>query len=196
MMEKSNKKIKPEEERKYNQYVGMRIRELREQQERTIEEVAKEAKVSPGLISLIERGKVNPSINVLWAISRTLKVPIGTFFGSEYSESPVVRGTERRLIKTGKGIEFYLLCPDLTRKLEVLYKVFNPGASTGTKSYTHKGEEFGTVLSGKIEVTLDNRKYVLNKGDSIYFSSTTPHKVENIGKRKAVTIWVVTPPSF
>lgn len=189
-------KEKTREERKYNQYLGMRIRELREQQDRTIEEVAREAKVSAGLISLIERGKVNPSINVLWAISRTLKVPIGNFFGSEESESPVVRSSERKLIKTDKGIEFYLLCPDLTRKLEVLYKVFNPGASTGTRPYTHKGEEFGTVLSGKIEVTLGNRKYILRKGDSIYFSSTTPHKVENVGKRKAVTIWVITPPSF
>jgi len=193
------KKADSETQRKenfYNQYLGMRIKELRESQGRTIEEIANEAEVSTGLISLIERGKVNPSINVLWAISRALKVPIGSFFGSEHSKDPVVRSNERKLIKTEKGIEFYLLCPDLIRKLEVIYKVFNPGASTGTKSYTHKGEEFGTVLSGKIEVTLGNRKYVLKKGDSIYFSSTTPHRVENSGKRKAVTIWVITPPSF
>lgn len=180
----------------YNQYFGRRIRKLRESKSRTIEEIANKAKVSAGLISLIERGKVNPSINVLWAISHALNVPIGSFFGAEHSESPVVKSNERKLVKTEKGIEFYLLCPDLTRNLEVIYKVFSPGASTGAKPYTHKGEEFGTVLSGGIEVTLDNKRYVLKKGDSIYFSSTTPHRVENTSKRKAVTIWVITPPSF
>jgi len=60
----------------------------------------------------------------------------------------------------------------------------------------HKGEEFGFLLSGKIELRLDDRKYVVKKDECFYFSSDKKHSVKNIGKTPAKILWVVTPPTF
>ena len=176
--------------------LGFQIRKLRKQQNATIKEVASKANVSQALISFIERGKVNPSIGVLWAISRALGITIESFFGKDSDENPVVRESERRIIRTEKGIEFQLLSSHLQGKLGGMYKIFEPNACTGEELYTHEGEEIGIVLEGKIEVTLGTRRYILKRGDSIHFLSTVPHKVKNIGNAKAITIWVLTPPSF
>ena len=61
---------------------------------------------------------------------------------------------------------------------------------------THVGEEIGLVVKGKICVTLDGVQHILKEGDSIYFSATIPHMIENIADSEAVLFWVMTPPNF
>jgi quercetin dioxygenase-like cupin family protein len=56
---------------------------------------------------------------------------------------------------------------------------------------THPGEEFLLVLNGKVMVTLNRREEVLDEGDSIYYSSRTPHKVENVNKGESSILAVV-----
>jgi len=188
--------------RKYHQIseertsLGARIRQLRKDSGKSIKEMTSEIKVTESLISQIERGKANPSITTLWAIARVLKVPIGEFFEPGHSESPVVREKERKVINIKDGVRFYLLSPNLGGKLEVLYILLEPGTITGEELYTHTGEECGLVIKGKIKVTLGDDEYLLKKGDSITFQSTTPHKAQNIGKTEAIIVWANTPPSF
>ena len=64
---------------------------------------------------------------------------------------------------------------------------------SGTKPSfsTHEGEEFLLVLKGKIKVSLSNREEILNEGDSIYYSSRTPHKVENLYNGESSVLAVV-----
>jgi quercetin dioxygenase-like cupin family protein len=41
----------------------------------------------------------------------------------------------------------------------------------------HEGEEFIFVLEGKVAVRLGEDRFVLEPGDSVYYLSTTPHKI-------------------
>ncbi len=43
---------------------------------------------------------------------------------------------------------------------------------------SHEGEEFIYVLEGEMEVILGNHTDVLYPGDSIYYDSTIPHRVQ------------------
>ena len=175
--------------------LGSRIRHVRVQQQKTIEEVAQQTSLSKSLISQIETGKVTPSVNSLLAIAKCLTVPIGKLFDSVEENSPVVRERERRLIETKPGVKFYLLVPHLLGQLEVFWNVYHPGATSG-RQHSHEGEECGIVLKGKIEVQLGRERHRLRNGDSIYFSSSIPHTVKNTGKGEALTIWINTPPTF
>jgi quercetin dioxygenase-like cupin family protein len=60
----------------------------------------------------------------------------------------------------------------------------------------HEGEEFGYVLSGKVQLRLDDKLYTVEKGECFYFASDRRHTVKNIGKGAAQLLWVVTPPTF
>jgi len=46
------------------------------------------------------------------------------------------------------------------------------------KTSVHEGEEFIFVLEGEMEVILGNHTDILFPGDSIYYDSTIPHKVQ------------------
>ena len=38
---------------------------------------------------------------------------------------------------------------------------------------------------------MENKEYVLEDGNSVYFNSNKPHKLKNIGKGHAVSILVI-----
>jgi quercetin dioxygenase-like cupin family protein len=80
--------------------------------------------------------------------------------------------------------------------MEPLLFKMNEKAASGPSMYKHYGQEFALVIKGTVEITLNDAVYVLKKGDSIYFNSSTPHSFRNVGKEEAEAIWVVTPPTF
>lgn len=56
---------------------------------------------------------------------------------------------------------------------------------------SHRGEEYGFVLEGSLRVKCGEQVYDLNEGDSISFSSLTPHRYMNIGKDVSISIWAM-----
>lgn len=47
-----------------------------------------------------------------------------------------------------------------------------------------------------MKIILENKEYILEKGDSFYFDSKIPHVYENYGDEKCVLVCAMTPPSF
>jgi transcriptional regulator with XRE-family HTH domain len=167
-----------------------------------LKEFSQKVGVTASLISQIERGVAAPSISSLKKISDTLGISIALFFNEEGKKtlandfSPIVRKQERKILHPNPGVTYHLLSKNLQGKLEFLLAFYEVGASTGSKPYSHRGEECAVVLKGKLEVQIGSSTYVLLKDDSITFSCEIPHRVSNVGKVPAVSIWCITPPSF
>ena len=179
--------------------LGDVIKKIRMEQQLTIKEVAERASVTSSLLSQIENNKANPSINSLMAIAKALKVPIGSFFDDKEFDpdfDPVVKADQRKVLKTQSGVTFYLLTPELkNHAIEFIYNIFEKGGSTG-ELYTHDGEECGLVLEGRLEVTSEDKTYILEAGDSIVLDSTKPHKLTNIYDGRTIAVWVDSPASW
>lgn len=177
--------------------MGQKIRQIRREQNLTLNDVARMTGLTESLLSQIENSKANPSITTLLLISKALNTPAGVFFDiSEPTNSPVVRKNERPLSHTANGISYYLLTPHLEEKtIEVLYNEFQPNAAIEEK-IRHEGVECGVVLSGKLEVTIEDTVYVLNAGDSITIDSNRPHRIRNLADTVSTAIWIDSPPSF
>ncbi len=47
---------------------------------------------------------------------------------------------------------------------------------------SHKGEEGGIVVKGRIELTVGARRACSAPGDAYYFSSAVPHRFRNPGR--------------
>ena len=182
--------------------IGPKIREMRKHRGMTLKEFSQKVGVTASLISQIERGVAAPSISSLKKISDTLGISIALFFNEEGRKtladdfSPIVRKHERKILHPSPGVTYHLLSKNLQGKLEFLLAFYEVGASTGSKPYSHRGEECALVLKGKLEVQIGSSAYVLLKDDSITFSCEIPHRVSNVGKVLAISIWCVTPPSF
>jgi len=182
--------------------IGLRIRELRMHQGKKLKELSQKVGVTMSFLSQVERGVAVPSIGSLKKISNALGVSIASFFDDEVKKSvggdfsPVIKKHERKTLQPCKGVTYHLLSKNLQGKIEFLLAIYEVGASTGSEPYTHRGEECALVLRGRLEVQIGSFVYVLKKDDSISFSCEIPHRVRNVGKIPAVSIWCITPPSF
>jgi transcriptional regulator with XRE-family HTH domain len=184
--------------KKVDLFLGLQIRKKREQKGISLTQAAKDMNMSPSLLSQIERGIVSPSISTLRTIADYLDTPIGILLNESISEEnfAIIRKDNKgHPIIQGKGVRFHILSPS-NSNLEFMYDEYEANSSTGDKSYQHNGEECGIVLEGKLEVNLNGNKYILTKGDFIWFQSTIPHQIKNLSDKKSIAIWVDSPPTF
>lgn len=183
--------------------IGRKIRELRKSKKYSITELSKDTGLSTGLISQIERNMVVPSIKAMWKIANILDVNIGYFFDEEAKDDNkedevIVRKNKRKFIETNDATKAYeLLMPNLIDKnIEFLLITLDKETRENKEYVSHKGEECGYIIKGKMKIILDKKEYILEEGDSFYFESKIPHIYENYGDDKCVLVCAMTPPSF
>ena len=86
--------------------LGKRLREARESRNIGLRELARRLGVSPSLISQIETGKSEPSINTLFAIVGELELPVNEIvFDSQRSSGPSIAKTASPLADAAAGTE-------------------------------------------------------------------------------------------
>ncbi|MEY2488057.1 MAG: hypothetical protein QOH39_3705 [Verrucomicrobiota bacterium] len=182
--------------------VGLKMKHTRLLKGLTLKQLAELAGCSESLLSRIENGNANPSIKMMHRVALALGMPVSGLFQENVDSSDVVmRHGERPTVGTdqvrrGKGSKLEALIP--SGRINLLSGYINDiepgGGSEGVLQ--HEGEEFGYVLDGEIELTVDNRSYQLREGDSFYFRSERPHSYINNRKKVARVLWINTPPSF
>jgi transcriptional regulator with XRE-family HTH domain len=184
------------------QHLGAQIRDLRKARNLTLAALADRIARSIGYLSQIERGKSAVTISALQEIADALGVQIAWFFQAQHpvdaaeAETVVRRGNRRRLDFPGSGIQEELLSPTLSGQLELILTTFQPGSSTGDRDRLRRGEEAGYLISGSLDLIVDDKRLHLEAGDSFAFTRKGPHRCINPGKTEAVVLWVITPPSY
>ena len=180
-------------------FSGSKLRELRNQKQMTIAELSKRSEVSTGLISQIERDLVIPSVVSLWRLAQVLDTNIEYFFEETKEDDQVtIRNEDHKILVTHHNSSFYkMLSPNVKGRLLDLTEItLKSGCTYDHSPLAHSGEECGYVISGELTVYLNGKEYVLQKGDSIYFRSSLPHKYINRGTEDCVSIWAMTPAFF
>jgi transcriptional regulator with XRE-family HTH domain len=167
--------------------VGEKIKTLREQKGLQLKDVADRTGFSAALISQMENHLVSPSLGTLIKLAKALDVRVGDFFGESHEDPyTIVRKDEQKTVsrfasKEGVkyGYSYGSLGFDLkNRHMEPFIITLEPATIKTSKTSTHEGEEFIYVLEGEMEVILGNHRDILYPGDSIYYDSTIPHRVQ------------------
>jgi transcriptional regulator with XRE-family HTH domain len=167
--------------------VGEKIKVLREQKGFSLKDVADQTGFSTALISQMENHLISPSLGTLIKLAKALEVKVGNFFGETHEEPfAIVRKDERKTVsrfaskegvKYGYGYES-LGFEKKNRHMEPFIVTLEPATIKTSKTSTHEGEEFIYVLEGEMEVIFGDHRDVLHPGDSIYYDSTIPHRVQ------------------
>lgn len=175
--------------------VSRQLRRLRQQRGITLAEAAAATSLSVGFLSSLERGQTNASIATLQKLAVFYKTNVQSFFGRARKPRKLVRLDDRQQLSNEPGVNIELLSIGNHMMEPHLYRLA-PGTSSGG-AYHHEGEEFIHVISGSCEIWLDELEhYHLQKGDSLYFSSTQAHRWCNSGRETAILLWINTPPTF
>lgn len=176
--------------------IGAKVRDLRNQNGLTQEELADRTELTKGFISQLERGLTAPSVSTLLDIVECLGTNLSDFFHEE-DDLQVVYRKEDYFAKEDENQNSitWLIATAQSRSLEPILVHLQPGQSMPDDK-PHEGEEFGYVLEGEITLHYGEEVYTVRKGDSFIFPANRKHKISSACKRVAVILWISTPPSF
>lgn len=161
--------------------VGEKLRRVRKKRKITLANMAEELGMSYSYLSKLENDKCSISVGNLQKICAYLDVDMVYFFSSPAPDEKidVIKQGSAIQYETQDGLKFRVLTAGLSENLEVSRIYHPPHGPAERRTYRHKngGEEFITVVSGKLFVEVAGRKHCLSAGDSILFDAKLDHSI-------------------
>jgi transcriptional regulator with XRE-family HTH domain len=173
----------------YAASIGRVARRIRDELGLTLANVAHQARISPGMLSRLETGRVSPSLETIVALAEVLGIRPALLLqdvGSPESiaqHTPAGQGLEVVRRGTRRGHTYQLLAaPRGPRKEFEPFFVTLTDKSEVFPGFQHPGTEFIYILSGELRYRHGKESYVLKEGDSLTFRGDIAHGPERLIK--------------
>lgn len=175
--------------------LGKKLKELRLQNDLTLEELASRSELTKGFLSQVERNLTSPSISTLEDILEALGSNLSEFFNEE-KEEQIVFKEEDFFVDEKDEYKIEWVIPNAQKnEMEPIMLSIMPHAQS-MEITSHSGEEFGIVLLGSVTLVRGNKKYKIKQNETFYLDGKTSHYLVNHGNSIAKVLWITTPPMF
>lgn len=179
-----------------------RIRELREIEGFTVEQMAEKTAVSTQEYMDCENGNRDLNFAFIYRCANAFNVDVTDIIGGyspKLKSYTVTRKGEGQRIDKAHGMTYYNLASAFKNRIaEPLYVECTYSEEAQERDIeltTHAGQECDIVISGQLKVQVGSHKVVLNPGDSIYYDSSTPHGMIAVGGENCTFYAIVLNPT-
>ena len=184
------------------QEIAARIRELRELEGRTPEEMAKAADVTVEEYLACESGSRDLNFTFIYRCALALNVNVTEIIEGEspnLRQYTMTRAGAGQKISQAHGMTYYNLAYAFQNRIaEPLYvrSIYDESAQDKEIELTnHAGQECDIVVYGHLKVQVGNHIEILGPGDSIYYNSGTPHGMIAVGGEDCIFYAIVLNPT-
>ncbi len=184
---KSSARRAPEETANLGSYVGATLKNQRQQQRLTIQDIAALSGISRGMLSRIENGQAMPSLDTLARVCQAMGVSLANLFKDYDLPEGVARhvpaGRGMTVVRRGtkRGHTYELLSYDQgPQKLFEPFLITLDDESEVFPRFQHPGIEFIYMLKGRLEYRHGKKLCLLKPGDAFTFQGDIPHGPERL----------------
>lgn len=166
--------------------IGAALKKYRKEKNMSLDDLAELTGVSKLTLGNIERGETNPTLAIIWKISKGMSLPLFALF---QTEEPV------NLYRAGEGLRFsndqknWIIEPifkNASSDIEMCRAYLQPNSSYHPEGHHVNTTEIATVMTGSIEIQVKDEIYTLNQYDTISFRADCPHSYTNHTNSEAV----------
>lgn len=179
--------------------LGVAVRAARNRLDLSVQALAQRAGVSLGLVSQVERGVGNPSLQSIQRIARALGISASRLLEPPVDELNVVTAGQRHILSSTGSAEQdeqprrELLSPPGDSRIQLIRTVLPPGFSNEGQPYRHIGTESITVLDGALVLAHGEQRERLVAGDSATYGCSTPHWWANDAEQETTVLGAFSP---
>lgn len=168
--------------------IASRLQKVRQMYGFSQRELAKRAGVTNSSVSMIEQGRVSPSISSLEKLLKNIPMSLKDFFSFDPDSDVQCFYRKHEIPQVQQeGIESFLLSNEGAQKNKTLrYIVYQPKAISGDSMITASLDILGFVVEGELEVTVNNQNESLTKGDGFHISRLSPYRFRNTSIEPAI----------
>lgn len=164
--------------------IADRVREMREIMDIDAQKIADKIGVSLNEYLSYENAEDDIPIGKLYLIADELGIdPTVLLIGDNprMADYTLVRGGHGINVERYAGYEFSSLAYNyIGREMEPMIVTLKASDDIH-EPVSHEGQEFNYVISGVVGVTIKDKEFILEAGDSIYFNPSLPHAQRAIG---------------
>ena len=176
------------------EHLAARLKLLRTERKWSLDSLAQASGVSRSMLSEIERGNVNPTLAVTYAIARAFNMQIGEFLETPQPASNlhVIRRDDQSYhYRSDEHVRIRTLSPlPLEKDVEFYEVTLKTGGTLKSAAHFSGTREFLTVEKGRVRVTSGADSTDLDRGDSVSYRADVPHEIVNRGSGEAVVFLV------
>lgn len=180
--------------------LGQRLRQVRQDQNLTLAQVAERSGVSIGTLSKVERGMTSLGYDRFSQLADSLQIDIGELFaeGARIQDDLVIKASEGQVVRhVTDNYDLEMMFSEVYGKtmVPVLCTLRADNPQDLSTYIRHKGQEFVHVLSGQVVLLFERHPpLTLNTGESAYFDSAQGHLYTAGGQQDARVIVVCAGP--
>ncbi|KTD31566.1 MULTISPECIES: helix-turn-helix domain-containing protein [Legionella] len=173
-----------------SRHIAETLKQLRQQRGLSLDKTAQLTGVSKAMLGQIEREESSPTIATLWKIASGFQTSFSSFietFPTE-SEGVIYRSVQtQRLSHVDDQIRITTLFPfDQQLHFELFSIELPPGCEHLSTAHEPGVIEHVIVVSGQMEILLNNTWQSLEQGDALRFAASQAHGYRNQHSSRAV----------
>lgn len=171
--------------------IALNLRKLRTERNLTLGQLSKLSGISKAILSDMEKGGSNPTINTIWKIANGLNVPYTRLMEEVEHEAAVIRAKDA-VMQTGETEHYRVFCyyrSTPVRNFELFHVELDGESSNASIGHSEKAQEYIYVISGELILRTEQEDHNLQAGDSMVFDSSMSHTYLN--RQKAMADFMV-----
>ena len=171
--------------------IAYNLKRLRNERNLTLGQLSNLAGVSKVLLSQIEKGEANPTINTIGKITGALQLPYSALL--EISEKAAVQIQKKELsaLSENKFNIFHYYAKTAERNFELYQIEAEPGCEHTSNGHSTNSFEYLMLLKGELILETGGEAYALKKDDAICFDASGAHSYKNIGKKDVKAVLLI-----
>lgn len=164
-----------------NILVSENIKRIRQEKNLSLGDLAKLSDVSKSMLAQIERGEGNPTLSTLWKIANGMQVSFNTLIAQPKLPYKVTKLAEiEPILDMNGGLKNYSLFSDIENNFSVYQIEVGKEISWISEAHLHGTAEFVIVIQGTLEIKLEEKTFILKKGENLWFKADVPHSYCNL----------------
>ena len=164
-----------------NILVSENIKRIRQEKNLSLGDLAKLSDVSKSMLAQIEKGEGNPTLSTLWKITNGMQVSFNTLIAQPKLPYKVTKLAEIEPILDMNGeLKNYSLFSDIENNFSVYQIEVGKEISWISEAHLHGTAEFVIVIQGTLEIKLEEKTFILKKGENLWFKADVPHSYCNL----------------
>ena len=164
-----------------NILVSENIKRIRQEKNLSLGDLAKLSDVSKSMLAQIERGEGNPTLSTLWKIANGMQVSFNTLISQPKLPYKVTKLAEIEPILDMNGeLKNYSLFSDIENNFSVYQIEVGKEISWISEAHLCGTAEFVIVIQGTLEIKLEEKTFILKKGENLWFKADVPHSYCNL----------------
>jgi transcriptional regulator with XRE-family HTH domain len=171
--------------------IATNLKRIRQERHLSLGQLAEQAGVSKVILSQIEKGDSNPTINTIWKITGALQLPYTSLLEPAEAKAVHIKKINIHGLEEDNYHIFSYYPKDQDRNFEMYQIEMDVGCIHESIGHSSNSSEYIMIIEGTMLMDVNGTEYLLEPDDALYFDASYPHIYKNVCEQRVKAVLII-----